>query len=83
MTKCTLCVDRIYDELLPPQDRKPACVKACPTGARLFGDVKDPTRRCRRRSANAGGYQLMPEWETQPANQYLPRGARHPFEAES
>jgi Fe-S-cluster-containing dehydrogenase component len=42
MTKCTLCVDRIYDELLPPQDRKPACVKACPTGARLFGDVKDP-----------------------------------------
>ena len=42
MTKCTLCVDRIYDEQLPPEDRKPACVKACPTGARLFGDVKDP-----------------------------------------
>ena len=46
MTKCTLCVDRIYDEALPEvQDRKPACVKACPTGARLFGDVKDPNSR--------------------------------------
>ena len=42
MTKCTLCVDRIYDATLAPEDRKPACVKACPTGARLFGDVKDP-----------------------------------------
>ena len=52
MTKCTLCVDRIYDELLPPQDRKPACVKACPTGARLFGDVKDPDSEVRRRSAS-------------------------------
>jgi Fe-S-cluster-containing dehydrogenase component len=36
-TKCTLCVARIHDE-----HRKPACVKACPTGARLFGDLKDP-----------------------------------------
>ena len=34
MTKCTLCVDRIYDEKLAPKDRKPACVMACPTGAR-------------------------------------------------
>lgn len=73
MTKCTLCVDRIYDELLPPQDRKPACVKACPTGARLFGDVKDPTSEVSQAIRERGGYQLMPEWETQPANQYLPR----------
>ena len=45
MTKCTLCVDRIYDDKLAEADRKPACVKACPTGARLFGDVKDPVGR--------------------------------------
>jgi Fe-S-cluster-containing dehydrogenase component len=78
MTKCTLCVDRIYDELLPPQDRKPACVKACPTGARLFGDVKDPDSEVSQAIRERGGYALMPEWETQPANQYLPRQAEFP-----
>jgi len=30
MTKCTLCVDRIYDTVLPESERKPACVLACP-----------------------------------------------------
>ena len=38
MTTCTLCVDRIYDEHLPKEDRKPACVKACPTGALFHKD---------------------------------------------
>ena len=73
MTKCTLCVDRIYDELLPPEDRKPACVKACPTGARLFGDVKDPESEVSQVIRERGGYALMPEWDTKPANHYLPR----------
>jgi Fe-S-cluster-containing dehydrogenase component len=73
MTKCTLCVDRIYDELLPPQDRQPACVKACPTGARLFGDVNDPESEVSKAIAERGGYELMPEWDTRPANRYLPR----------
>ena len=49
------------------------CVKACPTGARLFGDVKDPQSEVSRAIAERGGYALMPEWETKPANQYLPR----------
>jgi sulfite dehydrogenase (quinone) subunit SoeB len=73
MTKCTLCVDRIYDPLLAPEDRQPACVKACPTGARLFGDVKDPDSEVARAIRERGGYSLMPEWQTRPANQYLPR----------
>jgi Fe-S-cluster-containing dehydrogenase component len=34
--KCTFCYHRITRGL------KPACVEVCPTGARLFGDVKDP-----------------------------------------
>jgi len=42
MKKCTLCVDRIYNEHLEPEDRQPACVLACPTGARAFGDLGDP-----------------------------------------
>ena len=73
MTKCTLCVDRIYDESMAPEDRRPACVKACPTGARLFGDVKDPDSEVSRAIRERGGYPLMPEWDTKPANQYLPR----------
>ena len=80
MTKCTLCVDRIYDEQLPKEDRKPACVKACPTGARLFGDVKDPDSEVSKAISERGGYSLMPEWETQPANQYLPRRVTPPID---
>ena len=73
MKKCTLCVDRIYDASLPEIDRKPACVKACPTSARLFGDVHDPESEVSKAIRESGGYQLMPEWGTQPANHYLPR----------
>ena len=73
MKKCTLCVDRVYDEALPVTDRKPACVMACPTNARLFGDVHDPESEVSRAIRDRGGYQLMPEWGTHPANHYLPR----------
>ena len=73
MKKCTLCVDRIYDESLPEERRKPSCVLACPTSARLFGDVNDPDSEVSIAIAELGGYQLMPEWSTKPANHYLPR----------
>ncbi len=73
MTKCTLCVDRIYDETLPESERKPACVMACPTEARLFGDVNDPDSEVSEAIRERAGYQLMPEWGTKPANHYLPR----------
>ena len=73
MKKCTLCVDRIYDQALPEADRKPACVMACPTNARLFGDVHDPESEVSKAIAERGGYELMPEWGTRPANRYLPK----------
>lgn len=73
MGKCTLCVDRIDNQSLPPADRQPACVMACPTSARLFGDVHDPDSAVSVAIREQGGYQLMPEWGTQPANHYLPR----------
>ena len=73
MKKCTLCIDRISDESLPPSERKPACVLACPTSARLFGDVHDPDSEVSVAIREQGGYQLMPEWGTKPANHYLPR----------
>jgi Fe-S-cluster-containing dehydrogenase component len=73
MKKCTLCVDRIYDQALPEADRKPACVMACPTSARLFGDIHDPDSQVSQAIRDNGGYALMPEWGTHPANHYLPR----------
>lgn len=73
MKKCTLCVDRIYDESLPEKERKPACVMACPADARLFGDVNDPASEVAIAIREGGGYPLMPEWGTKPANHYLPR----------
>jgi len=46
--KCTFCVQRIdrgLEQGLTPgvdQAATPACVNACPVGARIFGDLKDP-----------------------------------------
>lgn len=73
MKKCTLCVDRIYDTSIPEDRRKPACVLACPTSARLFGDINDPESEVSVAIQERGGYALMPEWQTKPANHYLPK----------
>jgi len=48
-------------------------VLACPTSARLFGDIHDPQSEVSLAIAERGGYQLMPEWGTNPSNHYLPR----------
>jgi Fe-S-cluster-containing dehydrogenase component len=73
MSKCTLCVDRVTSTTLPVAERKPACVLACPSKARLFGDVHDPASEVSAAIRDRGGYALMPEWNTRPANHYLPR----------
>jgi Fe-S-cluster-containing dehydrogenase component len=72
MKKCTLCVDRIYNENIPEVDREPACVRACPARARHFGDLDDPDSDVSRLVAERGGFDLMPEQGTRPVNQYLP-----------
>ena len=72
MKKCTLCVDRIYNENLPEADRQPACVRTCPSGARHFGDLGDPESDVSRLVAERGGVDLMPEQNTRPVNRYLP-----------
>lgn len=73
MTKCTLCVDRIYNEKLPEKERKPSCVISCPAGARMFGDVHDPESQVSVAIRERAGYALMPEHSTKPSNHYLPR----------
>jgi Fe-S-cluster-containing dehydrogenase component len=72
MKKCTLCVDRIYNENIPEIDRIPACVRTCPAGARHFGDFNDPESDVSRLTRERGGMDLMPEQNTKPVNKYLP-----------
>ena len=72
MKKCTLCVDRIYDEALPEADRQPACVMACPTRARMFGDLADPEDPATRYASERGSVDLLPDLGYQPVNRYLP-----------
>ena len=83
MKKCTLCVDRIDNATLPEADRVPACVRACPTGARHFGDLADPESAVSRLVAERGGYDLMPEQGTRPVNKYLPPRPRDRIDDEA
>ena len=72
MKKCTLCVDRIYNQNLEVAEREPACVQACPTRARHFGDLGDPQSKVSQLVAARGGVDLMPQLGYKPVNQYLP-----------
>jgi Fe-S-cluster-containing dehydrogenase component len=72
MKKCTLCVDRIYNENLPEAEREPACVQVCPTRARHFGDLGDPESKVSKLVAERGGVALLPELGYAPVNRYLP-----------
>ena len=72
MKKCTLCVDRIYNENIPEEDRVPSCVRTCPAKARHFGDLGDPDSDVSQLVAERRGYDLMPEQGTKPVNKYLP-----------
>ena len=72
MKKCTLCIDRIYNENLPEPERVPACVATCPASARHFGDLGDPASAVSRLVAERGGFDLLPELDYKPVNKYLP-----------
>jgi len=72
MKKCTLCIDRIYNENLQQEERVPACVSTCPASARHFGDLGDPDSAVSTIVRDRGGYDLMPELGYRPVNKYLP-----------
>ena len=76
MRKCTLCIDRIYNEELEEIDRVPACVLTCPAGARHFGDFADPESDVSRLVRERGGFAVMEEMGTAPTARYLPPRSR-------
>ena len=78
MKKCTLCIDRIYNENLGRRSAcRPAC-STCPASARHFGDLGDPDSDVSQLVATRGGDDLMPELGYKPVNHYLPpRRSRH------
>ena len=81
MKKCTLCIDRIYNEALEEVDRQPACVRTCPANARHFGDLADPSSHVSKLVAERGGFDLMPEQGNKPVNKYLPPREKTSLEA--
>ena len=81
MKKCTLCVDRIYNENLDESEREPACVQACPTRARHFGDLGDPDSKVSKLVAERGGVALLPQLDYNPVNRYLPPRPRRSEDA--
>lgn len=58
--KCTFCYHRIT------QGMAPACVEACPTGARSFGDLKNPDDAVRRRLLDEALQVSRPSLGTRP-----------------
>jgi Fe-S-cluster-containing dehydrogenase component len=72
MKKCTLCIDRIYNEHLPVEEREPACVRTCPARARHFGDLGDAESAVSKLVAEREGVPLMPELGYRPTNRFLP-----------
>jgi len=65
--KCTFCVQRTAEGLLP------RCVVACPTGARVFGDLDDPNSEVSVLLRERPSYVVFPERGTEPSVHYLIR----------
>ena len=69
--KCTYCSHRVDEGL------QPACVVACPTTARIFGDLDDPESDIstyvveQEEATGRTPFKLLPQAGTQPAGMYL------------
>jgi phenylacetyl-CoA:acceptor oxidoreductase subunit 1 len=50
----------------------PACVVACPVGARVFGDLKDPNSAVSKSIASNATLRLREELGTEPSVYYIP-----------
>lgn len=68
--KCTFCEHRTAQGLMP------ACVDACPTRCRIFGDLDDPTSEVAQKAASNTTAVWKPDAKTKPRVLYIdPKGA--------
>ena len=65
MEKCTFCVQRTR------QGKLPACVDACPTGSRVFGNLLDPDSEIRFVLKNKKVFRFKEELNTDPKFWYF------------
>lgn len=65
MEKCTFCIQRSRN------GKNPACVEACPTGARVFGNLLDPNSDIRWVLANKKVFRLKEDLGTEPKFWYF------------
>ncbi|MBF0135860.1 MAG: 4Fe-4S dicluster domain-containing protein [Magnetococcus sp. DMHC-1] len=65
MEKCTFCLQRTRQGLLP------ACQEACPTGARIFGNLLDPDSDIRHVLARQRVFRLKEDLHTEPRFWYF------------
>jgi len=76
--KCTFCIHRIdaglERGLVPGEDLEatPACVNVCPVGARIFGNLKDPTSQISQTLEQNPTIRLREELGTEPSVYYIP-----------
>ena len=63
--KCTFCIQRSR------KGRQPACVEACPTGARIFGNLLDPSSDIRYVLENKTVFRLKEELGAEPKFWYF------------
>jgi phenylacetyl-CoA:acceptor oxidoreductase subunit 1 len=77
--KCNFCLERIdaglARGLIPGKDRDatPACVNTCQARALTFGDLDNPDSDVSKLLTECGGFQLHPEYDTDPSIYYIDR----------
>jgi dimethyl sulfoxide reductase iron-sulfur subunit len=71
--KCTLCVHRREEDLVP------SCIWSCPAQARIFGDLNDPDGELVQVIRSRGGKQPLEDKATKPKVWYLEPRRKRPL----
>jgi molybdopterin-containing oxidoreductase family iron-sulfur binding subunit len=86
MEKCTFCLQRIReaedgakdeDRLVRDGEVITACAQTCPTGAIVFGNLKDPESEVAKLASSGRSYRVLETLNTKPAVYYLEKKKKH------